>query len=91
MNRCWVEAFSMEVTLPAPREQFEGYGSCSGKQVKRLDPFEIGHVLDDVEYVLAREIGCGPRGYVCRDVEAPTSVFASDYSHIGRIISGKGA
>lgn len=73
------------------REKFDRYGACAGKQVERCKSFEVDEILNDVEDVLACEVGGWARGDVGWHVEASASVFTSDYSHNGSMINGNGA
>lgn len=72
-------------------EKLESDRARTGEEVERVGAFDIGYVLDDIEYILAGEIGSRASGDICRHVETPTAIFTSYYSHSGIRINGKGA
>ena len=63
------------------RQELQGYRSGAGKKVQRRGTLQINEIFDDVEDIFAGEVGGGPGGDIGGHVEAPTAVFASDYSH----------
>ncbi len=78
-------ARSTAVTSAASRERSSNVmAPVSSEQIERTDTFEIHQILDDVEYILAGEIGCRPRSDGCRHIKPPTSVFSSYDSHLVR-------
>lgn len=48
----------------------------------RCVTFEINNILKHVENIFTCKIRCGSCGYIAGDVETPTSVFSSDYTHV---------
>lgn len=75
----------------ATRKQLEANGTRTGKKVQTAQALNVDHIFNHIEYILAGEIGCRAGSDICRDVEASTSVFSSDYSHKGVIIKSNGA
>ena len=65
------------------RQEFERHGAGAGEEVecRRLVTFEVNEVLENVEDILAGEIGGRSCCYVGRYVEAPASEFSTDYAH----------
>lgn len=73
------------------RQKFKRHGSGAGEEVERRGRVvEVDKIFNDVEYVLAGEVGGGTRCDVGGDVETSTAIFSSYYSHNGKIIRSNG-
>ena len=77
----------------AARQKFKRYGSRAGEKVERRGVIllKVHHIFEDVEDILACEVGGGSRGDIGGDVEASSPVFSSDYSHSEEWITGLAA
>ena len=75
----------------AAGKELVAHGAGAREEVQGVLALEVYRVLEHVENILAGEVRGRPRRDVRRHVEAPASVFASDYSHSGKITDGKGA
>ena len=64
------------------RQQLETDGSCTGKQVERVDALEVDKVFQYVEYVFPCEIGSGSRFDVGGNIKPATPVLPADDAHI---------